>query len=629
MKNQGWLVTRFRGLGPGSAALRRILPRVVLLVVLSLLPALGFEIYTEYSARQARVRLVEEEALRLVGLLNLEQDRIVEGASQVLNAIASTPAVQDGQWPECHRMLGNLMRRSPRYEGMGVVGLDGYVRCAGRNLEDKAVSRLYLGDRFYFKEALRADGFVTGTYAVDRISGAPIIQFSRPFAGKDGAVMGVVFISINLDWLGHLVQTLPLPSTAGVTITDRDGVILARRPDTQGSVGKPISAANRGVLEGSGNGVLTMTNRDGREVVVGYSPPGAEPGGLMVAVWLDRAATFHDVARANLVGPVMIVAGGVMACLIAAFLGARLIRRPVDRLLAAAGRWADGDLAARSGIPSDVSEFGRLGSAFDTMAEKLEAREAALRESEASLTLANAELRRSNSELESFAHVASHDLKEPLRDIGNLADSLQRSAGPRLTGEERARIAAIQRRTGRMNDMVDALLIYSRVGRSGDRFEAVDVNVIVARTLEALKPVIAETGTAVRVPYPLPTVKTDPVLLEGVFSSLISNAVKYSDRPAGERWVEIGWRSNGEHQVFTVTDNGIGIAAENLGTVFLIFRRLHGRNEYGGGDGAGLTIARRAVEHLGGQLWAESAGPGQGSTFLFTLGDTANGGAQP
>jgi len=133
----------------------------------------------------------------------------------------------------------------------------------------------------------------------------------------------------------------------------------------------------------------------------------------------------------------------------------------------------------------------------------------------------------------------------------------------------------------------------------------------------------------VRVPHPLPNVESDPVLLAGVFSNLISNAIKYNDRPPGERRVEIGWQNHGGPLVFTVRDNGIGIAGKNIDAVFRIFLRLHGRDDYGGGDGAGLTIARRTVEHLGGQLWAESAGLGQGSTFLFTLGDGGSGGAQP
>jgi light-regulated signal transduction histidine kinase (bacteriophytochrome) len=232
----------------------------------------------------------------------------------------------------------------------------------------------------------------------------------------------------------------------------------------------------------------------------------------------------------------------------------------------------------------------------------------------------NDELRKSNSELDSFAYAASHDLKEPLRGIHNFAQFLQRSADPKLTEEERSRIQTIIRLTRRMDDLTDALLQYSRIGRTDVSFEIVDMNELVQQTLDTLGPRIAETGTDVRVPQVLPMVRSDRVRLAEVFSNLIMNALKYNDLPAGERRIEIGSRSDGGRRVFYVRDNGIGIAQRNLESIFQIFRRLHARDEYGGGSGAGLTIARRTVERLGGRLWAESAGPGYGSNFLFTLG---------
>ena len=240
----------------------------------------------------------------------------------------------------------------------------------------------------------------------------------------------------------------------------------------------------------------------------------------------------------------------------------------------------------------------------------------------------NEELRRSNTELDNFAYVASHDLKEPLRGIHNFAHFLQRSADAKLTDEERGRIQTIIRLTQRMDDLTDALLKYSRVGRIDFSFEPVDMDELVRQTLDVLETRIAETSTTVRIPRCLPTVWGDRVRLAEVFSNLITNAIKYNDRPAGERWVEIGWRGEGAERAFYVRDNGIGIEAEYLERVFQIFRRLHARNEYGGGSGAGLTIARRTVERHGGRMWAESAGTGKGTTFLFTLG-AAPSQAQP
>jgi light-regulated signal transduction histidine kinase (bacteriophytochrome) len=248
---------------------------------------------------------------------------------------------------------------------------------------------------------------------------------------------------------------------------------------------------------------------------------------------------------------------------------------------------------------------------------------AALRQviAEAILIRLNENLQRSNIELESFAFVASHDLKEPLRGIHNFATFLQRSAEAKLSDEERGRIATILRLTRRMEDLTDTLLQYSRVGRTDFVIESIDLNSLLADTLAPLEPRIAESGAAIRVPRPLPEIRSDRVRLAEVFSNLIINALKYSDLPAGKCDIEIGWRDASGARAFYVRDNGIGIAAKNLEKVFQIFRRLHARDEYGGGSGAGLVIARRIVERLGGRLWAESVGPGMGTTFLFTLGE--------
>jgi light-regulated signal transduction histidine kinase (bacteriophytochrome) len=239
---------------------------------------------------------------------------------------------------------------------------------------------------------------------------------------------------------------------------------------------------------------------------------------------------------------------------------------------------------------------------------------------EVMLVRLNEELGRSNVELDAFAYVASHDLKEPLRGIHNYANFLWRSAGEKLSEEEQARIATIIRLARRMDDLTDSLMQYSHIGQTGLTFESVDMNDLVQQTLEQLDPRIVETGVMVKVPRDLPVVQSDRMRLAEVLSNLIVNAMKYSDRKKGDGIIEIGWRDQEEQKFFYVRDNGIGIAAKNIDQVFQIFRRLHARDEFGGGSGAGLTIARRTIEKLGGRLWAESEGPGHGSTFWFNLG---------
>jgi light-regulated signal transduction histidine kinase (bacteriophytochrome) len=170
-----------------------------------------------------------------------------------------------------------------------------------------------------------------------------------------------------------------------------------------------------------------------------------------------------------------------------------------------------------------------------------------------------------------------------------------------------------------MELLIDSLLHYSRLGRGDLTFTRVDVNALVSEVLDSHALMLREARVAVRIPDPLPTVRADRDRLGEVFANLITNAVKYNDKP--ERWIEIGTAARSEradHVTFYVRDNGIGIPERHLDVVFRIFKRLHGREEFGGGTGAGLTIVRKIVERHGGRVWIESTS-GEGTTVLFSL----------
>jgi light-regulated signal transduction histidine kinase (bacteriophytochrome) len=173
-----------------------------------------------------------------------------------------------------------------------------------------------------------------------------------------------------------------------------------------------------------------------------------------------------------------------------------------------------------------------------------------------------------------------------------------------------------------MESLIESLLHYSHVGRAELALERIDVQEVVAETLELFAARLQENQVEVRLPVRLPTIQADRVRLGEIFNNLVANAIKYNDKT--EKWVEIGYETlSGEdgvmRPIFYVRDNGIGIAAQYHASVFNIFRRLHGRNEYGGGTGAGLTIVRKIVERHNGSIWLDSQ-PGTGSTFYFTLG---------
>ncbi len=245
------------------------------------------------------------------------------------------------------------------------------------------------------------------------------------------------------------------------------------------------------------------------------------------------------------------------------------------------------------------------------------------------LALLNAQLTQSNEELEAFAHIASHDLKEPLRGIYKYGSQLLEECTAENEGQRR-RLENIVRLTERMNSLLDSLLHYSRLGRNELRLEVVNLNDV----LEEAKDLIAaraleKPGFSIVTPRPLPEHRCDPIRLREIFTNLLSNALKYSDKPEG--CIAVGyWEpddsdrppampedARGE-RVFFVRDEGIGISERHFEHVFELFRRLHDRTAFGGGTGVGLAIVKRAVERHAGQVWLASK-VGSGTTVYFTL----------
>ena len=354
--------------------MKGLVARLLLLVSLALLPVLAFEIYVERDARQVRQHLVEEEALRLVRLVASEQQRIVEGAEQALTAIGAAPSLQNFDLAMCHQLLATLVERSPRYSGAALFGLDGHVICTS-NESNPGVN---VAGRDYVRMALQTGHLAMGSYAVGLNRAEPTIHVAAPFRTTDGRLAGVAGLALSLDWLGEGLGHLPMPQGTVVEIKDRNGIILARSPPEPARIGALTSEPTRITLVGDKVGITETTSRDGVARLIAYSPPAAEPKGLAIVVGLDRETMFGAVTRANRAGSLLIVAGAALALLITALLGGRLIRKPVRRLLGAAERWRQGELAARSGLPADSSEFGRLGAAFDAMATALAARQHAL-----------------------------------------------------------------------------------------------------------------------------------------------------------------------------------------------------------------------------------------------------------
>lgn len=225
-------------------------------------------------------------------------------------------------------------------------------------------------------------------------------------------------------------------------------------------------------------------------------------------------------------------------------------------------------------------------------------------------------LEQSYLELDSFTYVASHDLKEPLRGIHNYARFLLEDCEELLREEDVAKLRSVIRLSQRMENLLDSLLKYSRASRKELETHQVNTNAVLREVLEALNSRIEESRARVKIEDPMPVIRADAMTLGEIFANLISNAIKYNDKP--ERAIEIGCVPDQSQPTFYVRDNGIGIDPAHFEDVFTIFRRLHAVHEFGGGNGAGLTIARKLAERHGGKMWLEST-VNEGSTFYFSV----------
>ena len=224
------------------------------------------------------------------------------------------------------------------------------------------------------------------------------------------------------------------------------------------------------------------------------------------------------------------------------------------------------------------------------------------------------DLMHSNAELERFAYVASHDLQEPLRMVTSYLQLLERRYKDKLDSDALEFINYAVDGSNRMKTLINDLLAYSRVGTRGKEFALTDCEEVLECVLSNLEVSIAESQGKVT-HDPLPRLMADDVQLESLFQNLIGNAIKFHGKKPPR--IHVGIKKDEKNWVFSVSDNGIGIDPQYFERIFIIFQRLHNRQEYPG-TGIGLAISKRIVERHGGRLWIESQ-PGKGSTFYFTL----------
>jgi two-component sensor histidine kinase len=344
--------------------------RLFVLGGIFLLPVLGVGAWNEYTDYVHRERHVRETVAQEARYVASEFERLLDGARSLVETIAHVPAVQQGAWSTCGDLLTTLRPFNPGILALAATDASGAVMCASDQPAGAVLPTV--GDRPHFRLAMQREGFVIGGYAYGRQTAGHVMHVAVVRRDVAGAVSGIVFATISLDWIAGRYARSSWSADHVVTVADAAGTVLMRQPGHDRFVGKPIPEASWSHLRQlSGSGSFEdVSPLDGVRRIVGYVAQAAPSPGLFMAVGVSRQSAFADLHNATLRGILASLIGILAAFGFAWFTARSLIARPFRQILGSAKALAGGRLDARSPVPGN-GEFGQLAEAFNVVADRL------------------------------------------------------------------------------------------------------------------------------------------------------------------------------------------------------------------------------------------------------------------
>jgi signal transduction histidine kinase/ActR/RegA family two-component response regulator len=630
-----------------------LVARLFALVILAILPALAVQAYNEVELRRSREAEVRQEALRLAKFAAGEVDRIVENGRGLLVALSNLPVIRNPDRAACTAYLQSLRKAFPQYLAMGAIDLTGQPFCASEPIPAGA----NMADRSYFKQTIETGEFTIGHYVTGRLIGRPVLPLMLPFRGLDGRIAGVVYVSLDPQWLAEYFQTSkPLGLHATLAITDRNAVVIARIPDNERYAGTRFASVYDKHVFAAEPATDEIVGVDGVTRILGYVPVNYPPTiGLYVGVGLTTADAFAAVNRATIAGFLLITSGLVLGLVVARIGARQLLFRPIERLVSAAAQWSHGNFAARAVVGSGSRELTELGRTFDQMAALLQDQqqenatllttlENRVEERTEALEVSNralrAEMQRREQAEEALHHAQklealgqltggiAHDFNNTLHVIlGNL--SMVERRLEQGSSDRRRLIELIQsaiRAGERTANSTRQLLAFGR--RQPLRPRPVDINRLLCDMRNLLQRTLGEQ------------VKVDVVLgarvwkasvdLNELANALINLAVNARDAmPAGgtltietdNTYLDATYAAAeedvvpGQYVVISVSDTGFGMSREILGKAFEPFFTT---KDVGEGSGLGLSQVYGFIKQSGGHAKIYSK-PDKGTTVKLYL----------
>jgi len=601
--------------------------RILILITLAVVPALVIQGRNEYDLRVAREADIRQQVVQTTKQFGKEIGELREGARQLLVALSQLNSVKTRQPGGCSPLFAKVKARFASYALLAAADMEGRIFCASQPTPHSSIA----GEPF-FARAMTEPGLAVGNYWVDPATGRRMIHFAERFEDDEGRVAGVVFAGLDLAWLsGHLGER-GLPPSASILIADREGNIIARLPHPELLVGKNMRKSHEAIMDGDRPGWEEAIGVDGTTRIFGYVPPAAPPKDFFLSVGQSKTEAFAAIDSATRLGIGLILAG-LLAAVYAAWVGGRnFIRRPIEGLLRVTAEWRKGNYAARAHLADRFSEIGRLGAAFDEMADALAARHAAQQKAEGDLRELNAtlesrieqrtvELERAAQAKSRFLANVSHEIRTPLNGVLGMLEVVRQTN----LGSTQQRFIETARRSGEtLLGVINRVLDQSKIeaGKIEIEHEPFDLRTVVEEATELFAELACGKGLelACFVPADLPTALIgDAGRLRQILTNLIGNAVKFTEH--GEVGVRV-WALQRERAfvliAVEVADTGIGIPVDKRRQIFEPFAQADSSTtrRYGG-TGLGLSIAKHLCEMLGGSIEVTSE-PSIGSTFRCT-----------
>jgi signal transduction histidine kinase len=567
----------------------RLRTRLVALVALAALPPLGIQAWTDVKLMQSQRAALEAQLLAEARFVAAEQARAVEQGRQLVAALATSPAVRIPDTDRCTRLLSELAAGFAEFRVLAVADRAGRITCASVTIPVPAPN---VAERAWFRKVMNENTPAVGEPTRGALASQMQLPVAHPLRGPDQRPFGAIFATLDLDSVSARLAR-SAQSMRSVLVADLAGrvVAVANLPGVAPGDAVPPSLAP---FARSFNPGVVQTGPTGD--VVAVLPASNESSGLWVVVSAP-AAEFLAPIQATGLRAQLALGGVALLALLVGLVGARFVlERPLARLSAAMRAWRGGEYGARANL-SGRDEIADLGRTFDTMAEAVASRDAALHraaENKARLLAA-----------------AAHDQRHRLQILQLLQDRVaelpQHAIDRRIVNAADASLRDLERSIGQL---LSASALETGMGpKPAPR--AVAAQELLDAAGQAVRLKAEAKDIRLRVSPTKLWVRTDPDMMATILLNLAENAVKYTDQ--GGVLLAARWRRDGVR--LSVVDTGIGIASADRHRIFEEFNRLNPNRE---GLGLGLSIVRRLADQLGHTVAVDGV-PGRGSAFYVEV----------